>query len=220
MSFIQNHDQVANAWQGRRLTEVVGAAAHKVAATILACAPSLPLLFAGEEMAADSPFDYFTSHTDPALARAVREGRHREYLHLLEEGADAGTWADPQDPATFERSKLRWESMGRAPHADMLAFYRALLALRRRLPALHNGRKDLTRVWFDEAARWLVVERADPGGGRALCCASLGDAGVPLPLPDGAWRLALATEAGAAPSEASGTLALPPRAAAVFASSG
>jgi maltooligosyltrehalose trehalohydrolase len=222
VTFIQNHDQVANAWQGRRLTQVAGVSRHRVAATVLVCAPSQPLLFAGEEMAADTPFDYFTSHTDPALARAVREGRHLEYLHLLEEGADAASWADPQDAATFERSKLRWDSLARSPHAEMHAFYKALLDLRRRLPALHNGRKDLTRVWLDEDGRWLAMERGDPGGGRALCCANLGGAEARVPMPPAAspWRLALATDGGAAPAEAEGAVLLPARTAAVFTASG
>ena len=110
---------------------------------VLFSTPALPLLFQGEEYAEEAPFDYFTSHGDPALAEAVRQGRHAEYVHLLEEGADVGAWADPQAEETFRRAKLRWASLDRAPHAEMLAFYRALIALRRRLPPLHNGRKDL-----------------------------------------------------------------------------
>ena len=143
MSFIQNHDQVANAYQGRRIAQVAGLARQKVAATVLFSTPALPLLFQGEEWAEEAPFDYFTSHGDPALAEAVRKGRHEEYLHLLDEGADMAAWADPQAEETFRRCKLRWESVDRAPHAEMLAFYRALIALRRRLAPLHNGRKDL-----------------------------------------------------------------------------
>jgi maltooligosyltrehalose trehalohydrolase len=217
MTFIQNHDQVANGYQGRRFAAVAGAARQRLAATVLACAPSLPLLFAGEEYAEEAPFDYFTSHTDPELARAVREGRHREYLHLLEEGADLAVWADPQDPETFQRCKLRWASIESAPHAEMLGFYRALLALRRRVPALRNGRKDLTRVTFDEEGRWLMVVRGDPAGGAALCCANVGgeEARVILPAPPsgGNWRPALSSgAAGAAVGEIAGgaTLALPP----------
>jgi maltooligosyltrehalose trehalohydrolase len=221
VAFIQNHDQVANAYQGRRLAEVAGPARQKVAATLLVAAPSLPLLFAGEELAAGSPFDYFTSHSDPALAEAVREGRHQEYLHLLEEGTGAGAWADPQAEETFLRSKLRWDSLGRAPHAGMLAFYRALLALRRREPALHNGRKDLTRVRFDEDARWLLVERGDPSGAAVLACANLGraEARVALPPAAGGWRLALATADGATVVDGAGTLVLQPDAAAIFTAS-
>ena len=132
--------------------QVAGLARQKVAAVVLFSTPALPLLFQGEEWAEEAPFDYFTSHGDAALVEAVRKGRHEEYLHLLDEGADIAAWADPQDEETFRRCKLRWESIERAPHAEMLAFYRALIALRRRLAPLHNGRKDLTRVELDEAA--------------------------------------------------------------------
>jgi maltooligosyltrehalose trehalohydrolase len=194
VSFIQNHDQVANAYQGKRFAQVAGHARQKVAALVLFSTPALPLLFQGEEYAEEATFDYFTSHGDPGLVKAVREGRHAEYLHLLEEGADMAAWADPQDEETFRRCKLRWQSIGQTPHADMLAFYRALIALRRRLAPLHNGRKDLTRVEFDEAARWLTIRRGDPSGAATFTCVSLGDAPVRMRLPEGTWRLALATD--------------------------
>ena len=81
---------------------------------MLFSSPSLPLLFQGEEYGEEAPFDYFTSHGDPALVEAVREGRHAEYLHLLDEGADIGAWADPQDEETFRARKLRWAIASRA----------------------------------------------------------------------------------------------------------
>ena len=113
---------------------------------VLFSTPALPLLFQGEEYAEEAPFDYFTSHGDPALAEAVRQGRHAGVPAPARGGRGRGGLVDPQAEETFRRCKLRWESLDRAPHADMLAFYRALIALRRRLPPLHNGRKDLTRV--------------------------------------------------------------------------
>ena len=162
--------------------------------------PALPLLFQGEEYGEEAPFDYFTSHRDPALAEAVRQGRHQEYLHLLEEGAEVGSWANPQAEETFQRAKLRWESIARSPHAEMLAFYRALIALRRRLPPLHNGRKDLTRVTADEAARSVTIERGDPSGAATFTAANFGPEEAPIRLPAGGarWELALATSSGAA----------------------
>jgi len=216
VSFIQNHDQVANAYQGRRLAQVAGIARQKVAAMVLFSTPALPLLFQGEEWAEDAPFDYFTSHGDAALVEAVRKGRHEEYLHLLDEGADMGSsWADPQDEETFRRCKLRWDSTDHAPHADVLAFYRALIALRRALPPLRNGRKDLTRADGDEAGRWLTIRRGDPGGAATFTCANLGDAPVRISLPEGRWRLALAT-VSTQESEPTGTVMLAPSTAAIY----
>jgi maltooligosyltrehalose trehalohydrolase len=225
VAFIQNHDQIANGYQGRRLAALVGPEGQKAAAAVLIAAPSLPLLFMGEEQGEEAPFDYFTSHTDPALARAVHEGRHQEYLHLLEEGAGITAFADPQAEETFRRCKLCWPDPAAAgAHADMLAFYRALLALRRELPALHNGRKDLTGVTIDEGARALCVARADPGGTAALCLAALGEGPARLvvpeaPPPGGVWRLALASQpATEAPARARGgeTVLLQPRTALIY----
>ncbi len=216
VSFIQNHDQVANAYQGKRLAQVAGPARQKVAATVLFSTPALPLLFQGEEWAEEAPFDYFTSHGDAALVDAVRKGRHEEYLHLLDAGADMAAWADPQDEETFRRCKLRWESIDRAPHGDMLAFYRALIALRRRLAPLRNGRKDLTRVDGDEAGRWLTIVRGDAWGASTFTCANLGDAPARIRLPAGAWKLALATEPSAGALDAGGTLVLAPSTAAIY----
>jgi maltooligosyltrehalose trehalohydrolase len=216
VSFIQNHDQVANAYQGKRLAQVAGHARQKVAAMLLFSAPALPLLFQGEEYAEEAPFDYFTSHGDPALATAVSEGRHAEYLHLLDEGADRTTWADPQAERTFQNCKLRWTCLGDAPHADMLAFYRALIAARRRLAPLHNGRKDLARVEGDEAGRWLTILRRDPAGGATFTCANLGDAPAPIHFPDGTWRLALATDGAPADAASGQQLTFAPSTAALY----
>jgi maltooligosyltrehalose trehalohydrolase len=96
-------------------------------AAALLFAPQTPLLFMGEEYGERRPFMFFTDHQDQAIARATREGRMRE-VH----GDTAGrTVPDPQDPATFERSKLD-PSRG---DAELLAFYARLLALRRDLCA-------------------------------------------------------------------------------------
>jgi maltooligosyltrehalose trehalohydrolase len=200
--FNQNHDQIANACQGRRLAQLVGPERQKLAAVVLFSTPGLPLLFQGEELAADEPWEYFTSHTDPKLAEAVREGRHREYLHLQEEGASVASWADPQDPQTFARVKLRWAQLDEPAHADMLAFYRSLIGLRNRLAPLRNGRKDLTRATADDAARLVTIRRDDPGGAATFTVANFADGPAWVRLPEGGrWQLVLATQMVAAPSD-------------------
>ena len=128
-----------------------------------------------------------------------------------------GAWSDPQSEETFRRCKLRWASLDRAPHADMLAFYRALIALRRRLAPLRNGRKDLARVEHDEAARWLSILRGDEGGAATFTGANLGDGPAHIRVPDGTWRLALATDSSIETAVAGGTtLVLPPSTAAIY----
>jgi maltooligosyltrehalose trehalohydrolase len=102
----------------------------------------------------------------------------------------------------------------------MLAFYRALIALRRRLAPLHNGRKDLTAVQFDAAADWLTIHRRDPGGAATFTAANFGagEARLELPHEGGGWSLALATAPGAGPDHAhpGAQVSLPRDAALIF----
>ena len=180
VGFIQNHDQIANAAQGCRLSELVSLEQYKLAVTLLLCSPCLPLLFMGEEFADTSPFLYFTSHTDPVLARAVTEGRRREYQDF----AIPGEFLDPQSPETFRKSKINWALAGEPRHAAVLRLYRHLIALRKRWPCLSNGRKDLTRVDINEDAQWLILDRSDPDGSRALLVCNFGPLALSAPELD------------------------------------
>jgi maltooligosyltrehalose trehalohydrolase len=188
VAFIQNHDQIANTFQGSRLSEIVSLEQYKVAVALLFCSPYLPLLFMGEEFADRAPFLYFTSHTDPELAHAVSEGRRREFADF----AIAGVFHDPQSPKTFEESKITWPLLQQSPHANVLRLYRDLISLRKRTPCLSNGRKDLLRVDVDEAGRWLKMERSDPGGSRALLTCNFSENPIET-VPPAGWHLALQT---------------------------
>jgi maltooligosyltrehalose trehalohydrolase len=188
VAFIQNHDQIANTSQGARLSHLMSMEQYKIAVALLLCSPCLPLLFMGEEFAAATPFLYFTSHGDPALARSVSEGRWKEF----EEFTVAGDFVDPQTPDAFERSKLTWDLLDNS----VLNLYRDLIRLRKDWPCLHNGRKDLTHVEIDEAARWLKMERADPSGTRAILFCNFSNTGIKPPLDPSKWTLALSTSGG------------------------
>ena len=120
----QNHDQVGNRAHGERLASLVPWEALRPVAALVLLGSGTPLLFMGEEYGETRPFLYFTSHSDPALARAVSEGRKKE---LIVQGAHDPP--DPQDPETFRRSKLSHRRDGR--HGELRAHHRALLALRR-----------------------------------------------------------------------------------------
>jgi maltooligosyltrehalose trehalohydrolase len=121
---LQNHDQVGNRARGERLASLVPWEALYPAAALVLLGSGTPLLFMGEEYGETRPFQYFTSHGDPALARGVSEGRKGEFISA------AGEVPDPQDPATFERSKLSHRRDGR--HGHLREHYRRLLALRSR----------------------------------------------------------------------------------------
>jgi maltooligosyltrehalose trehalohydrolase len=160
----QNHDQIANGSQGRRLATLSSPGQQKVTAALLLCAPYLPMLF---------------------MAR----GRHEELAAFL----DGREFADPRAPETFARCRLDWTLPAREPHAGLLRWHRALLELRRAHPSLGNCRKDLTRAHYDEQARWLVLERGDPDGSAALLFCNFAKApqAVPGPAAGGAWTLAM-----------------------------
>ncbi|MBL1084271.1 malto-oligosyltrehalose trehalohydrolase [Streptomyces actinomycinicus] len=158
VGYSQTHDQVGNRAQGDRLAAHLSPGLLACAATLTLTAPFTPMLFMGEEWAAGTPWQFFTDHTDPELAEAVRRGRRREFA--------AHGWAeedvpDPQDPATRERSCLDWSEPEREPHARMLAWYRQLIALRRAQPDLTDPDLADTKVAYDEDARWLAFRRGD-----------------------------------------------------------
>ena len=138
----QNHDQVGNRALGDRLRREQ----LRVAAACILFAPQTPLLFMGEEYGEQRPFQFFTDHVDPTVAEATREGRKREFARFA---AFAGEDVpDPQDPATFARSKLDRSSADE----DLRAFYKRLLTLRREL-------QREVEVEADEQARTLTVRR-------------------------------------------------------------
>jgi maltooligosyltrehalose trehalohydrolase len=122
---LQNHDQVGNRPLGERIARLVPWAALAPASALVLLGSGTPLLFMGEEYGETRPFLYFTSHGDPALAKAVSEGRKGE---LIAQGA--GEVPDPQAPRTFRRSRLSHRRDGR--HAALRDHYRRMLALRRR----------------------------------------------------------------------------------------
>jgi maltooligosyltrehalose trehalohydrolase len=165
LGYLQDHDQVGNRATGERSSVLMSAGRLRVAAALVLLAPFVPMLFMGEEWGATTPFQYFTDHPDPDLGRAVSEGRRSEFSAFGWQPEDV---PDPQDARTFARSRLEWSDLSRPPHTDLLDWHRRLLALRRSHPDLGPGDGSGTRARFDEADRWLVVER-----GRAALVVNL-----------------------------------------------
>ncbi|MGH9520055.1 MAG: malto-oligosyltrehalose trehalohydrolase [Terriglobales bacterium] len=145
VAYVQNHDQVGNRAGGERLGALVPEREAKLAAELLLRSPFVPLLFQGEEWGASTPFLYFTDFDEPELARTVREGRARECVAMGWPGA----CFDPQDSATFERSRLRWDEIEKPQHAATLAWYREQIHARRaRAPVNHDlGSARARQLW-------------------------------------------------------------------------
>jgi len=180
--FDQNHDQVGNRALGERLEHLSGLDAAKVAIGIVLMAPYIPMLFMGEEWATSSPFLYFADHDDEEMRRLVSEGRKRDFALFFGDEVP-----NPEDIETFEKSKLNWDEIGEGKHAEMLAWTKALIKLRRCTVCLNDGNmhhlmvssddKRMTLVMQREEARVLVNLGTDPQrfdllDGEALCLIS------------------------------------------------
>ncbi len=150
VSYAQTHDQVGNRAAGERLAQLAGVGAARICAALVLLSPFVPMIFMGEEWGASTPFQFFSDHRDPLIAAKVSAGRAHEFEAF---GWKPGDVPDPQDGATFRRSKLDWSELDREPHRGLLDFYRGLLRVRRGL------RGDELEVSFDERARRLTMTR-------------------------------------------------------------
>jgi maltooligosyltrehalose trehalohydrolase len=177
LGYLQTHDQVGNRAVGDRIGHGITDGLARVGAALVLTSPFTPMLFMGEEWGASTPWQYFTSHEEEDLASAVREGRRREFAA---HGWAAEDVPDPQAPATVRASRLDWAEVATGPHAAMLSWYTALLALRRAEPDLTDPRLDRVRVTHDAAARWVVVTR---GSLRVVCNLAAAQQAVPVDAP-------------------------------------
>ena len=181
---IQNHDQIGNRAKGERLGQIVTPQRVRIAAALTLLSPFVPMLFMGEEWGATSPFQYFTDHRDEALGEAIRQGRRREFAAF---GWDPDEIPDPQAEDAFLVSGLLWEECEVGEHAALLDWYRGLIALRKRLPELKDGRMELTRVAYDEEKMWLTMRR-----GALVVAINFGDAACEIKLGEPAYDHAAA----------------------------
>jgi maltooligosyltrehalose trehalohydrolase len=152
---IQNHDQVGNRANGERLTVLTSAVQRQAAAALLLLSPETPMLFMGQEYDERAPFLFFTSFGDSALVEAVRKGRQEEFKEFAHRWVDV---PDPQDPATFHRSKLNWDLANPAEN-EMLKWYRDLIELRNKMITTAD-RSCTTEIV--EGSTIMSVPAADP----------------------------------------------------------
>lgn len=156
VAFSQDHDQIGNRAAGDRLSQSLDEGGLAIAAVLTVLAPFTPMLFMGEEWAASTPWQFFTSHPEPELGEATARGRKAEFARM---GWDESVVPDPQDPETFSRSKLRWDEKDAGAHGRILALYRALLALRRERPELTDPDFRHLEASADEDQRWYRLSR-------------------------------------------------------------
>jgi maltooligosyltrehalose trehalohydrolase len=192
VAYAQSHDTVGNRPRGERLGRLVDFESLKLAAAAVILSPLIPFLFMGEEYDEPAPFNYFISHLDAGLARAVCEGRKREFsrFHWKHEPPD------PQATATFSASKLHRELMHQGRHRQLWQYYQELLRLRREHAAVSQADRRQGEVTAWEAEKLLVATRRE--GAEEICvCMNFGKHEVVAEdhVREGDWRLLLDSSA-------------------------
>jgi maltooligosyltrehalose trehalohydrolase len=177
VSFLQNHDQIGNRAFGERITALAAAERVRALSAIFLLAPSPPMLFMGEEWGTRVPFPFFCDF-GPELARAVTEGRRKEFARFpqFQDPQAQARIPDPNDPATFRRAVLDWETIDRGEAAEWLAWHRQVLTVRRQqiVPRLRNLKPHPGR-YEQLQERGLRVHWVLGDGARLGLTANLGD---------------------------------------------
>ncbi len=156
VAYTCTHDQVGNRALGDRPSQNLTGGQLAIKAALALGSPYTAMLFMGEEWGASTPFQFFSSHAEPELAQATAEGRKAEFA---EHGWNADDIPDPQDPQTFQRSKLNWDEVDSGEHARLHRLYRDLIALRRQEADMADPRLEHLVIDYDEAQRWIVLRR-------------------------------------------------------------
>jgi maltooligosyltrehalose trehalohydrolase len=201
VTFTQDHDQIGNRAAGDRPSQYLDDASLRLEAVLAVLTPFTPMLFMGQEWGASTPWQFFTSHPEPELGHAVSKGRLAEFSKM---GWDEAVVPDPQDPQTFERSKLDWSEVDAPAHARLLALHRELAALRHATPEFSDPSFPTEVVHDDSGWLWF---------GRGSLAVVLNFASVECEVELAASELVLATADGVSLREAS--VVLPARSAAV-----
>jgi maltooligosyltrehalose trehalohydrolase len=173
VAYTCTHDQVGNRALGDRPSQNLDAGQLAIKAALVLASPYTTMLFMGEEWGASTPFQFFSSHPEPELAKATAQGRKAEFA---EHGWDADDIPDPQDPQTFERSKLNWDEVDSGEHARLLGFYRELILLRHKDAELADPWLEELAVDYDEELRWIMLRR-----GQLRIACNLGTEPVTVP---------------------------------------
>ena len=171
VSFIENHDQVANTAFGGRVRFLTSPGRYRAMTALLLLGPWTPLLFQGQEFGASTPFQYFSDVGDDNLKEAIRKGRF-EFLAQFPSVATAEVQSRlpvPSRPETFAACKIDWRERQRNP--ELYQLHRDLIQLRHQDPRFREvngtridgavlGRRSFVLRYFSdrpEDERLLVV---------------------------------------------------------------
>jgi maltooligosyltrehalose trehalohydrolase len=184
LGYVQTHDQIGNRPHGDRFSHHpnAGLLQQKVAAALAFLSPFIPMIFMGEEWAASTPFQFFTDHEKPELAKAVSESRSKEFGTS---GWDDSV-PDPQDPRTFLNSKLNWDERSQPDHRCMLGWYTELIRIRKGHADFGPSEEKDAVIEHDPEGKWISMRR-----GNGYVVGSLTDETVTTGMPAPADRQVL-----------------------------
>ncbi|HHT45823.1 MAG TPA: malto-oligosyltrehalose trehalohydrolase [Firmicutes bacterium] len=176
---LQNHDQVGNRARGGRISALVDFHFLKAAAGLIFLSPYIPLLFMGEEYAEKNPFLFFTDYEDSELQSAVSEGRRKEFKDF--------NWdeiPDPQDEQSFFNSKLTPRENWTKENQWIFNFYRDLINLRKKHPALMHLEKENTEARVNSEQKIVEVKRWN-NDKKLRALINMGEEEIPLEVTSG-----------------------------------
>ena len=176
---LQNHDQVGNRARGGRISALVDFHFLKAAAGLIFLSPYIPLLFMGEEYAEKNPFLFFTDYEDSELQSAVSEGRRKEFKDF--------NWdeiPDPQNEQSFFNSKLTPRENWTKENQWIFNFYRDLINLRKKHPALMHLEKENTEARVNSEQKIVEVKRWN-NDKKLRALINMGEEEIPLEVTSG-----------------------------------
>ncbi|MGJ4909773.1 malto-oligosyltrehalose trehalohydrolase [Bradyrhizobium sp. HKCCYLS2033] len=177
VNFLQNHDQIGNRVFGDRLESLAPPEGIAAALAVTLLAPTVPMLYMGEEWGSKQPFPFFCDFQGD-LAHAVRKGRRKEYEWAYAKYGDEVP--DPLDIETFRSAIIDWDAHNASPGRERLTLVRGLLAVRHRevaprLPGASFGKADVTEDGC-LTAHWTMGD-----GATLRLLANVSDNEVPAP---------------------------------------
>ncbi len=199
VTFIENHDQIANSGHGKRVHQLTSPGALRAVTALLLLMPSTPMLFQGQEFCASAPFLYFADH-EGELAKQVAMGRIAFLSQFDNLASPTGPPISlPHERETFLRCKLDWSEA--ETKREALALHRELIALRQNDPVLcGDARLGIDGSVVDDACLLLRIFGTDDRDfllfvnfGRDLKRRSLPDPLVAAPAAR-RWVLAWSSE--------------------------
>jgi len=139
ITYLQNHDQIANSSGGERLHKLTSPALYRAITGLMFLGAATPMFFQGQEFGASAPFHYFADH-NPTLAPLVQQGRSQfmsQFASIVESKCPLPV---VNDPKTFEGCKL--DHSDKAKDARLRALHIDLIRLRKTDPVFSAQRSD------------------------------------------------------------------------------